>query len=62
MTAEDRYEEEDGGLYGEGRNTPPDGHREAAQQALSRIRPLSVSGKPADDGKIVFVSIGLAGG
>ena len=27
MGAEDRYEGEDGGLYGSGRNTPPDSHR-----------------------------------
>ena len=41
MTANDRYEGEDGGLYGGGRNTPPDQHCQAAQAELAKIRPLN---------------------
>jgi hypothetical protein len=60
MTAEDRYKGEDGGLYGGGRNTPPDEHRKTAQAALARIRPLDAQGNPADGGKIVLVSISMS--
>src|SRR5438105_2633694 len=30
MTADDRYKGEDGGLYGRGKNTPPEAHAKAA--------------------------------
>ena len=40
MTATDRYEGEDGGLYGKGANTPPEAHVNAAHAALARIEPL----------------------
>jgi hypothetical protein len=60
MTADDRYKGEDGGLYGGGRNTPPDEHRRAAEAALARIQPLDSAGKPAPDGRIVFVSISMS--
>jgi len=36
MSAEDRYQGEDGGLYGGGRNSPPDGHRRAADRVLAQ--------------------------
>ncbi len=60
MTAEDRYKEQDGGLYGGGRNEPPAEHRAAAQAALARIEPLDAAGKPAADGTIGFVSISMS--
>jgi hypothetical protein len=47
-----------GGLYGDGRNDPPARLREAAITA--RPRPLDADGKPADDGKIVLMSIGMS--
>jgi hypothetical protein len=60
MTALDRYKGEDGGLYGEGNNDPPAGHREAAQKALEKIQPLDASGKAAADGLVGFVSISMS--
>jgi hypothetical protein len=60
MTAEDRYEGQDGGLYGAGQNSPPDAHRKAAEAELARIQPLDREGKPAADGRIVFVSISMS--
>jgi hypothetical protein len=60
MTAEDRYKEEDGGLYGQGRNTPPDEHRQAAERELARIEPLDAEGQPAADGQVAFISISMS--
>jgi len=60
MTADDRYQGEDGGLYGKGSNTPPEAHRKAAEAALAQIQPLDGQGKPAKDGKIVLVSISMS--
>jgi hypothetical protein len=60
MTAEDRHEGQDGGLYGGGKNTPPEEHRKAAQSALGLIKPLGPDGRPALDGRIVFVSISMS--
>ncbi len=60
MSATDRYQREDGGLYGEGRNEPPAGHRKAAEAELARIQPFNAEGKPAKNGKIVLVSISMS--
>jgi hypothetical protein len=60
MTADDRYKGEDGGLYGDGKNEPPAEHREAALRLAGQIRPLDAAGKPADDGRIVLVSLGMS--
>ncbi len=60
ITATDRYENEDGGLYGGGSNTPPDAHRQAAITQLARIRPLNATGQPDDNGTIGFVSISMS--
>lgn len=60
MTAADRYKGEDGGLYGGGRNGPPDGHRLAAEAESARIQPLNSDGQPARDGRIVFISISMS--
>lgn len=60
MSAEDRYKGEDGGLYGKGKNTPPEGHAKAAQAELAKLQPLDADGKPAKDGKIVFISISMS--
>src|SRR6186997_3456762 len=53
MSADDRYEGEDGGLYGGGTNDPPVALKKSAAAALANIRPLDADGKPAADGKIV---------
>lgn len=60
MTASDRYKREDGGLYGGGRNTPPESHFAAAKAATAKIIPLDAAGKPAANGTIAFVSISMS--
>lgn len=60
MTAEDRYEGEDGGLYGGGQNSPPDALAKSARDALAKVQPLDAGGRPAADGKIVLVSISMS--
>jgi hypothetical protein len=60
MAAGDRYEGEDGGLYGGGRNTPPDAHRQAAEVELAKIRPLNAEGEPDENGVIGFVAISMS--
>ncbi|MFT5470922.1 MAG: hypothetical protein ACI8UO_006055 [Verrucomicrobiales bacterium] len=60
MTAEDRYEGQDGGLYGGGRNQPGEELRQAAETQLAEIQPLDAEGEPATAGKIVFISISMS--
>lgn len=60
MTADDRYEGQDGGLYGGGKNTPPEPHRKAAESALANVQPRDARGKPAADGQIGFISISMS--
>lgn len=60
MTATDKYEGEDGGLYGGGSNEPPEPQRKAAEAALAQIKSLDSAGTPAADGRIVFVSISMS--
>jgi hypothetical protein len=60
MTAQDRYKSQDGGLYGGGKNEPPQAHLQAAMKQAKLIRPLDAEGKPSDEGKIVLVSIGMS--
>lgn len=62
LGAAGRYEGEDGGLYGGGQNTPPEGQRRAALEQLAKIRPLNATGEPADDGIIGFVAISMSNG
>lgn len=60
MTADDRYEGEDGGLYGGGVNDPPEALAAAAAAATRSIQTLDVSGSPAADGRIGLVSISMS--
>ncbi|MBX7209484.1 MAG: hypothetical protein K1X78_14305 [Verrucomicrobiaceae bacterium] len=60
MAASDKYEGEDGGLYGGGSNQPPVAQRKAAEDALALIKPLDAGGKPSADGRIVFISISMS--
>lgn len=60
MAAGDQYEGEDGGLYGGGSNQPPETQRKTAEAALAQVKPLNAEGKPAGDGRIVFVSISMS--
>jgi len=60
MTAADDYQGQDGGLYGGGKNEPPEKHIQAAMREAKLIRPLNAQGKPAEDGKIVLISVGMS--
>jgi len=60
MSADDRYKEQDGGLYGGGKNEPPKEHRISATAALANIKPLDAAGRPAENGTIGFVSISMS--
>lgn len=56
----EKYKGEDGGLYGGGSNVPPEAHLKLAMAEAAKIRPLDADGKPADDGKVVLVSLGMS--
>ncbi len=60
LGATERYEGEGGGLYGGGKNTPPETQRRAAREQLANIRPLNTAGDAADDGLIGFVAISMS--
>jgi hypothetical protein len=60
MSAADRYKGEDGGLYGGGKNAPPESHAKAARAELAKIEPLDATGQPARDGRVVFVSLSMS--
>ena len=55
-----KYQGEDGGLYGGGRNTPPSAHLEAALREAARICPVDAEGKAAADGKIGLIAVGMS--
>lgn len=50
----------EGGLYEHGINTPPPDHFAAGLEQLAKIQPLDGNGKPAPDGKIALLSIGMS--
>jgi hypothetical protein len=54
------YKGEDGGLYGGGRNEPPEALRTAHLQESAKIRPLDATGEPSTDGKIGLITIGFS--
>jgi len=60
MTAQDKYKGEDGGLYGGGKNEPPEAHRTAALEECRGIVPLDEQGMPSKDGKIVLMSVSMS--
>lgn len=60
MTSGDNYKGQDGGLYGGGKNEPPEPHRTAAKNETAKIQPLDANGQPSSDGKIVLVSISMS--
>jgi hypothetical protein len=57
---EGKYKGESGGLYGHGKNEPPEDHLAEAIKATLRIAPLSAEGKPDKNGKVVLMSIGMS--
>ena len=56
----EKYLQWDGGLYGGGSNEVPPAQQALAAKALAAIQPLNPDGKPAADGKIVLMSIGMS--
>ncbi len=56
----EKYKGEDGGLYGGGKNEPPPAHLAAALRESAKIQPLDTDGKPAKDGKVVLLSVGMS--
>jgi len=60
MSATDKYKDQDGGLYGDGKNEPSGDHLAAARKETAKIEPLDTDGKPARDGKIALVSISMS--
>lgn len=54
------YKGQDGGLYGGGRNEPPQAHGEAYLRESKKIRPLDENGQASDTGKIGLISIGFS--
>jgi len=60
MTGEDHYKGQDGGLYGGGKNEPPEKHLQAAMRQAKLVQPLDAQGKPSEDGRIVLISVGMS--
>ncbi len=60
MTGKDKYKGEGGGLYGGGKNDPPEAHQAAAKKEAAKIAPLDKEGKPAKDGTVALVSISMS--
>jgi hypothetical protein len=57
---EGRYQGQQGGLYPGGKNERPAAHEAAGLALAKAVRPLDRDGKPADDGKIVLLSVGMS--
>ncbi len=60
MTGQDSYLGQDGGLYGNGKNTPPEVHRNSILSAISRLKPRNSAGNLDEKGTIGFVSISMS--
>ena len=54
------YKGEDGGLYGQGHNTPPPELAAVARKALASVAPRDIDGRPDKTGLIVLVAIGMS--
>ena len=54
------YRGKPGGLYPDGARTRPEAHERAGLDLARAVRPLDREGRPADDGKIVLISIGMS--
>src|SRR5687767_14323902 len=55
-----KYRDEVGGLYGDGKNEPPAAHAALAKKAAELIQPLDAEGKPSRTGKIALLAIGMS--
>ncbi len=60
MSANDRYQDEDGGLYGGGNNELPDVLQAAATEKMSKITPRDAQGDPVPSGKIGLISLSMS--
>lgn len=60
MKPGETYKGVGGGLYGGGRNEPPEKLMKAALAAGAKVRPLGADGQPADDGRVVLMSLGMS--
>src|SRR6185437_312661 len=56
----EKYKDRDGGLYGNGENTPPAAQLELAHAAVAAIKPLDAAGAASAEGKIVLMSVGMS--
>jgi hypothetical protein len=54
------YHGESGGLYPGGKNQPPAVHRKAGLAQAREIVPRDAQGRPAPEGKIVLLSVGMS--
>lgn len=55
-----QYRGSSGGLYPDGKNERPADHDAAGRKLAELVRPLDADGKPADNGKIVLLSLGMS--
>jgi len=55
-----KYKDQDGGLYGGGKNDPPEQLAAAAGKETAKIQPLDSAGRPSAQGRIVLVSISMS--
>jgi hypothetical protein len=55
-----KYQDEPGGLYTGGRNTPPPAHLAAGLALAKGIAPLDADGHPLPGGRIAFLTIGMS--
>ncbi len=60
MSVDEKYKGEEGGLYGGGKNQPPEKHLQVAFDLAKKIQPLNAEGQPDTNGKIVLISLGMS--
>ena len=60
LVGDSQYKGQNGGLYGGGKNQPPEKHRQAAIRIAKNVQPLNAEGKPSSNGKIVLISVGMS--
>lgn len=56
----EKYKGHEGGLYPDGKNERPEAHEAAGLAIAKDVQPLGPDGKPAADGKIVLLSVGMS--
>jgi hypothetical protein len=56
----EKYRGYGGGFYPDGKNERPKGHNDAGLVLAKAIRPLDTDGKPAANGKVVMLSVGMS--